>query len=40
MKTSDFTWATVIKVLYSKTIGEYTSAENVLKKLKSSMIQI
>ena len=40
MKTSDFTWATVIKVLYSKTIGEYTLAENVLKKLKSSMIQI
>ena len=36
MKTSDFTWATVIKVLYSKTISEYTLAENILKKLKSS----
>ena len=36
MKTSDFTWATVLKVLISKTISEYTLAENVLKKLKSS----
>ena len=36
MKTSDFTWSTVIKVLYSKTISEYTLAENILKKLKSS----
>ena len=35
MKTSDFTWATVIKALYSKTISEYTLAENVLKKLKT-----
>ena len=35
-KTSDFTWSTVIKVLYSKTISEYTLAENVLKNLKSS----
>ena len=36
MKTSDFTWCTVIKVLYSKTISEYTLAENILKKLTSS----
>ena len=35
-KTPDFTWATVIKVLYSKTISEYTLAENVLKKLQAS----
>ena len=36
MKTSDFTWATVIKVLYSKTISEYTLAEKVLKTLQAS----
>ena len=35
-KTSDFTWATVIKVLCSKTIGEYTLAENVFAKLKKT----
>ena len=39
MKTSDFTWATVLKVLYSKTLSEYTLAENVIKKLKSSASQ-
>ena len=33
-RTSDFTWANVIKVLYSETIGEYTLAENILKKLQ------
>ena len=36
MKTSDFTWCTVIKVLYSKTISEYTLAEKVLKTLQAS----
>ena len=39
-KTSDFTWCTVIKVLYSKTISEYTLAENVLKKLRTSTIDL
>ena len=39
MKTLDFTWATVLKVLYSKTISEYTLAENVVKELKSSSSQ-
>ena len=34
--TSEFTWATVIKVLYSKSIGEYTVAENVLKKISTT----
>ena len=33
-KTSDFTWATVIKVLCSKTIGEYTLAEKVFAKIE------
>ena len=31
-----FHMGSVIKVLYSKTISEYTLAENILKKLKSS----
>ena len=34
-RTSDFTWAKVIKVLCSKSVGEYTLAENILKKLKA-----
>ena len=34
MKTSDFTWCTVIKVLYSK--SEYTLAKKVLKTLQAS----
>ena len=32
-KSADFTWVTVIKVLYSRTISEYSLAENVLKTL-------
>ena len=36
MKTSDFTWGTVIKVLKSNTISEYSLAERVLKYLENS----
>ena len=36
MKTSDFTWATVIKVLRSNFISEYSLAESVLRHLENS----
>ena len=35
-KSSDLTWATVIKALHSRTISEYSLAENVLKTLNIS----
>ena len=34
-KTADFTWVTVIKVLYSDSICEYALAEKIFKKLKN-----
>ena len=34
--SSDFTWATVIKALHSRTISEFFLAENVLKKINVS----
>ena len=39
MKTSDFTWATVIKVLRSNFISEYSLAESVLRHLENSSDQ-
>ena len=34
-KTSDFTWVTVVKVLYSNSLCEHTLAETIFKKLKT-----
>ena len=35
-KPSTFKWITVIKVLYSRSIGEYSLAESVFKKLSET----